>query len=106
VHRALGEQLEDRGTDITAPATAAAASASARTDPGAEAEAGAETGTTETAAERAVMACGLFADVIAELTAGAAPLIMQGPTIAGAEAETEAAGAEGGIGGCEWGVHG
>jgi hypothetical protein len=118
VHGTLDEQLEDGRTDVTAPATGVAAStatattgaaaetgAEARAETGTEAETRAEARTAEAAAERTVMAYGLFADMIAELTSSPAPLLVQGPTIAGAEAETEAAWAEGWIGGCEWGVH-
>jgi hypothetical protein len=107
VHRPVGEQLEDRGTHVTAPAasattgSAAAASArSARTETrstwaeaaGTEAEAatGAEAAWTECRpeTEAAGVAAAVFADVVAEVATGLSALFVQGAAVTGTEAES------------------
>jgi hypothetical protein len=126
VHRPVGEQLEDRGTHVAAPAASAAAGSatatsarttgSARTEAtGAEAEpatwaeaAWAEDGS-ET--EAGVAACAVFTDVVAEVATGLSALLVQGAALAGTESETWTAH----VGALEmtllgpfieWGVHG
>jgi hypothetical protein len=106
VHRPFGEQLEDRGADITAFAASSAAAATAtRTAWAAEAETAAwieselegapwtETAPrTEAGVRREAGACVVFAQVIAELAAGLSALLMKRAAIARAEAEAESAG--------------
>jgi hypothetical protein len=138
VHRAFDEQRQDGGTNIAAPAAAtaataatwaAAAAASAETgtaEAGATEARAAEAGSTKTgstnataeagteAVERTFVAAGVLADRIAEFVAEGAsampPLLVQGATVDGSEAEAETAGVglalEGAVGGCQWGVHG
>jgi hypothetical protein len=119
VHRSVGEQLEDRGSHVTAPATSAAtrtsAPATARSTgseaAGSEAEAttwaeaGTETGAAETRAEARVFAA-VFADVVAEVATGLLALFVQHTAVTGAEAETWAARERAFVGSfIEWGVH-
>jgi hypothetical protein len=109
VHRAFGEQLEDRGADVAALAASSAAAASATRTAGAESESSAgvesefETAAgTETAAgseaevaleagTRVVLAQ-MVTKMVAELAAGLPALLMKRAPIAGAEAEAESAG--------------
>src|ERR1700722_9186289 len=98
VHRSLGEQHQDGGTNVTtaaAPAVAAASStASGRAEAGTEA-AGAEAAGTEAASEtaaeagpeRPVMTGVVVADQAAELTASLPALLVQCAAVQGCESE-------------------
>jgi hypothetical protein len=106
VHRPVGEQLEDRGTHVAAPAASAAAgpatAASARSTgsagsagteaTGAEAEAAtwAEAAWAEDGSETeaGVAACAVFTDVVTEVATGLSALLVQGTALAGTESET------------------
>src|SRR3978361_1047106 len=104
VHRPLGEQRQDGGADVAAPAaTTAATPATWAAAPSATAEAGtaAEAGSTEAgtaeataeagakagseATERAVMAAVVVSDRLAEFvakgTSSIAPLLVDGPSV-------------------------
>jgi len=98
VHRSLGEQHQDGGTNVTtaaAPAVAAASStASGRAEAGPEATGAEATGTeaaSETSAEagpeRTVMAGVVVADQAAELTASLPALLVQCAAVQGCESE-------------------
>jgi hypothetical protein len=106
VHRPVGEQLEDRGTHVTAPAasaaTGSAAAASARSTGTAGTEA---TGTEAEAATRAeaswaecrseteagVAAAAVFTDVVAEVATGLSALFVLDAAVSGTESESWAA---------------
>jgi hypothetical protein len=130
VHRPVGEQLEDRGTHVTAPAasaaTGSAAAASARSTgtawaeaTGTEAEAAsrAETAGTEASwtecrseTEAGVSAAAVFTDVVAEVATGLFALFVQGAAVTGTESESWTAhewALELTLGGpfVEWGAH-
>jgi hypothetical protein len=104
VHRPVGEQLEDRGTHVTAPAasaaTGSAAAASARSTGTARAEAA---GTEAEAATRAeatgtecrseteatgVAAAAVFTDVVAEVATGLSALFVLDAAVSGTESES------------------
>jgi hypothetical protein len=106
VHRPVGEQLEDRGTHVTAPAASAAAgsatAASARstwaeaTRTEAEAATRAEaTGTeaswAECRSEAGVAAAAVFTDVVAEVATGLFALFVLDAAVSGTESESWAA---------------
>jgi hypothetical protein len=120
VHRPLGQQHQDGRSYVATPAAAAAATApSAASATGSEAETGAETGAearTETRAEartepwaeaqRAVVLGGLVAEVLEEFPPGMALGAMQGATLCGTGAESEAGPAgEWLFWGSEWVAH-
>jgi hypothetical protein len=104
VHRPVGEQLEDRGTHVTAPAASAAAgsatAASARstwaeaTRTEAEAATWAETAGTECRSETeaaGVAASAVFTDVVAEVATGLFALFVLDAAVSGTESESWAA---------------
>jgi hypothetical protein len=119
VHRPVGEQLEDRGSHVTAPAASAATRSAAAASAGstgaeaagaestgveAEATTGAEAGT-ESRAEAGVFAA-VFAYVVAEVATGLPALFVQDAAAAGAEAETGATRERAvSVFFIEWGVH-
>jgi len=112
VHGPIGEELEDRGTHVTAPAApAATGSAAATATTGAETEAGTEATGAETAEARAAETCvtAVVADVVTELATGLPTLFVQRTTVlraeGGSKAEAETAALEGAFWRCEWGVH-
>jgi hypothetical protein len=95
VHRSLGEQHQDGGTNVTtaaAPAVAAASStASGRAEAGTEptgAEAASET-SAEAGSERTVVAGVMVADQAAELTASLPALLVQCAAVLGCESEAQ-----------------
>jgi len=103
VHRPVGEQLEDRGTHVTAPAasaaTGSATAASARSTGSTWAEA---TGTEAEATTRAeaswaegrsetevgVAAAAVFTDVVAEVATGLSALFVLDAAVSGTESES------------------
>jgi hypothetical protein len=107
VHRSLGEQHQDGGTDITATTTPASAAPPTAWAARAEAEAGTESARTEataetpaeagpeTWAERAVVAGVVTADVVAELATGLPALLVQCTPGMRVEAETLCSGTSG-----------
>jgi hypothetical protein len=106
VHRPVGEQLEDRGTHVTAPAasaaTGSAAAASARSTgtagteaTGTEAEAatraeatGTEASWAECRSEAGVAAAAVFTDVVAEVATGLSALFVLDAAVSGTESES------------------
>jgi hypothetical protein len=106
VHRPVGEQLEDRGTHVTAPAasaaTGSAAAASARSTGTARAEAtgteaeaatraetaGAEASWAECRSEAGVAAAAVFTDVVAEVATGLFALFVLDAAVGGTESES------------------
>jgi hypothetical protein len=112
VHGPLDEQLEDCRTHVTAPAASSAAPAAATgAAAGTETEAGsAEAGSAEAAAGTEASEAGLttvLTHMVAEVASGLTALLVNSPTIDGAEAESAGGGwSEGAFWGCEWGVHG
>jgi hypothetical protein len=125
VHRPVGEQLEDRGSHVTAPAASAATRSAAAASAGstgseaagpeaagteAEATTAAEAGTgaeagTESRAEASVFAA-MFAYVVAEVATGLPALFVQDAAVAGAEPETGATRERAvSVFFIEWGVH-
>jgi hypothetical protein len=122
VHRSVGEQLEDRGSHVTAPAASAATRPSAPATAGstgseatgseaagseAEATTWAEAGAAETRAEaEAGVFAAVFADVVAEVATGLLALFVQHAAVTGAEPETWAARERAFVESfIEWGVH-
>jgi hypothetical protein len=121
VHRSVGEQLEDRGSHVTAPAASAATRPSAPATAGSTgseaagaeaeattwAEAGTEAGAAETRAEaEAGVFAAVFADVVAEVATGLLALFVQHAAVTGAEPETWAARERAFVESfIEWGVH-
>jgi hypothetical protein len=114
VHRPVGEQLEYRGTHVTAPAASAAARSAASSAAGAawsKSKPGAEAAATWAEAAEAGTEPGLaavFTDVVAEFASGLPAPLVYGSPVLGAEAESETkAGSllEGVVLGGEWGVH-
>jgi hypothetical protein len=110
VHRPLGEQHQDGGTNVTSTTasavTAAAGAAAGRTEAGTEAtgaealtEASAEA-RTEAGAERAVVTSVVTANMIAELASGLPALLSQGVALVRAEAEVRGSGPAG-----KWSAH-
>ena len=102
VHRSLGEQHQDGGTDITsttAPALATAASAASARPEGTGAKSWAEARTeatgsesaaaapAETGSERSVMPGVMSSDVVAEFAAGLLALFVEGAAVLGCETE-------------------
>jgi hypothetical protein len=109
MHRAIGEQLQDCGAHVTAPAAAATAGSAAPTaTTGAEAEAGTEAAGAE-AAETGTESCvaAMFTDVLAEPATGLPTLFVQRTTVFRTDGgrEAESAARERALRGCEWGVH-
>jgi hypothetical protein len=113
VHLPLGEQREDRGTDVAAPTAAATAgtATTATATEGARPEAGAagsEAGEIA-AAETGKAGAAVLTQVFTEPATGVPALVVQGATVSGGKAESETgAGLPGerAILGGEWGVHG
>jgi hypothetical protein len=119
VHGTVGEQLEDRGSHVTAPAASAATRSAAAASAGstgaeatgseaagseAEATTWAEAGT-EARAEAGVFAA-VFAYVVAEVATSLPALFVQHTAVTGAEAEAGAARERAFTGFfIEWGVH-
>jgi hypothetical protein len=97
MHRPFGEQFEDGGAHVAAPAPAAPAAASAA--PGSEAEAAARIESELESAARPEAEVGLksgaegvvggpvLAKVLAELASSLSPLLMEGASVTGSEAE-------------------
>ncbi|BBY94340.1 hypothetical protein MGALJ_40090 [Mycobacterium gallinarum] len=113
MHRAIGEQLQDCGAHVTAPAAAATAGSAAPTattgaEAGAEAEAGTEAAGAE-AAETGTESCvaAMFTDVLAEPATGLPTLFVQRTTVFRTDGgrEAESAARERALRWCEWGVH-
>jgi len=108
VHRALGEQRQDCGANVAAPAAATPATAAAwatakagTPEPGAaEPAAEARSEAAEAWVERAVVAAVVLADGVAETASGRPPLFMDDTSVHGSESESEAA-----AWGCEWVAH-
>jgi hypothetical protein len=106
VHRPVGEQLEDRGTHVTAPAASAATgSAAAATERSTgtagteatrtEAEAatraeatGTEASWAECRSEAGVAAAAVFTDVVAEVATGLSALFVLDAAVSGTESES------------------
>jgi len=84
VHRPLGQQFEDSGAYVTAPAATTGATAPAVLSPATAAAAWAERSRSETGAEtesRAETETGVTTALFAHLTAGGAALFVQGAAI-------------------------
>jgi hypothetical protein len=112
VHRPVGEQLEDGGTHVTAPAASAAtrpaapaaAGSTGAEASGAEAEATTRTeaGTERRSEAEAGVSAAVFTYVVAEDTTGLPALFVQRAAVAGTESETLVALERAVI---EWGGH-
>jgi hypothetical protein len=99
VHRPLGEQHQDGGTDVTAAAASAVSAAPSTARPRAKPEAEAEPSRTETATEAGpewpVVADVVAPEIVAEFAPGLLAVFMQGAPFLRVEAEPQGSGTAG-----------